>query len=172
MISSLSRVGFDAKSTLHDFSGVTTEVGGFFSGRLDQTGALEGRVAAKVAAIKTGVDGRDEEMRKVLEVEAHPELVFALERLEVKSSDLEAKTARAIVHGSFTIRGVTKTLAVPLEISVDRSRRLVVAGEVKLLLSEFGVEPPSVAGAIKVEDGVKIWLSLRLRSMGAVEETK
>lgn len=172
VIASLSRVGFDAKSTLHDFSGVTTEVAGYFAGRLDQTGALEGRVAAKVAAIKTGVDGRDEEMRKVLEAEAHPELVFVLERLEVKTSDLEAKTASAIVHGSFTIKGVTKTLAVPLEISVDRSRRLVVAGELKFLLSEFGIEPPSVAGAIKVEDGVKLWLSLRLRSMGAVEETK
>lgn len=172
VIGSLSRVGFDAKSTLHDFSGVTTEVSGFFTGRLDASGSLAGKVAAKVAELKTGVSGRDEEMLKVLEASQHPELAFALERLEVQQSDPAAHTARAVAHGTFTIRGVGKPLAVPLEFSVDRSRRLVVAGEVKLLLSEFGVEPPTVAGAIKVEDEVKIWISLRLRSMGAVEEGK
>ena len=54
----------------------------------------------------------------------------------------------------------------PVRAEVDASRRLVLEGEVDLAMSAFGVEVPSVAGAIEVEDTVRVWLSLRLRSLG------
>ena len=171
VIGSLSRVGFDAKSTLHDFSGVTSKVEGTLTARLDRDDPqASAMIRAAAAVLKTGVDGRDEEMRKVLAVEEHPWIRFDLAGLTVSTSDPEARTYRGTAHGTFTIRGVTRELDVPVEISVDASRRLVVSGQATLELPDFGVEVPTVAGAISVEEQVKVWLSLRLRSLGDAGE--
>lgn len=171
VISSLSRVGFDAKSTLHDFSGVTSSVEGSFVGRLDADDKVAvGQIRAAVAELRTGVDGRDEELRKVLAAEKHAWIQFDLKSLKVSKSDPAARTSSAIGRGTFSIRGVTKEVSIPLEISVDRSKRLVVAGEASLDLREFQVEIPSV-GAIGMEPTVKVWLSLRLRSLGKAQGT-
>jgi len=167
VIGSLSRVGFDAKSTLHDFSGVTSKVEGTLTARLDRDDPqASAMIRAAAAVLKTGVDGRDEEMRKVLAVEEHPWIRFDLAGLTVSTSDPEAKTYRGTAHGTFTIKGVTRELDVPVEISVDASRRLEVSGQATLELPDYGVEVPSVAGAISVEEQVKVWLSLRLRLLG------
>lgn len=171
VIGSLSRVGFDAKSTLHDFSGVTSKVEGTLTARLDRDDPqASAMIRAAAAVLKTGVDGRDEEMRKVLAVEEHPWIRFDLAGLTVSTSDPEARTYRGTAHGTFTIKGVTRELDVPVEISVDASRRLVVSGQATLELPDFGVEVPTVAGAISVEEQVKVWLSLRLRLLGDAGE--
>lgn len=170
VIASLSRVGFDAKSTLHDFSGVTSKVRGWLTTRLTGDDAhARGHVEAEVAELKTGVDGRDEEMLKRLDAKTHPKIVFELSRLEAKQSDTKARTYSGLAHGAFRIHGKRKEVTVPVEIEVDRSRRLVAKGEVGLQLTDFGIEPPSVAGAINMENEIKVWLSLRLRSLGQAE---
>lgn len=170
VIASLSRVGFDAKSTLHDFSGVTSKVRGWLTTRLTGDDAhARGHVEAEVAGLKTGVEGRDEEMLKRLDAKTHPKIVFELSRLEAKQSDAKARTYSGLAHGAFQIHGKRKEVRVPVQIEVDRSRRLVAKGEVGLKLTDFGIEPPSVAGAINMENEIKVWLSLRLRSLGQAE---
>ena len=170
VIASLSRVGFDAKSSLHDFSGVTSKVEGSFTGKLAASDPeAKGRIRALVADLRTGVDGRDEEMRKVLAAEKHPYVQFDLSSLEVSESDSEARTSVATGRGAFTIRGVSREVAVPLKVSVDASKRLVLTGEATLDLTQFEVEVPSM-GAIGMESEVKVWLSLRLRSLGKAGE--
>jgi len=170
VIASLSRVGFDAKSTLHDFSGVTSKVRGWLTTRLTGDDAhARGHVEAEVAGLKTGVEGRDEEMLKRLEAKTHPKIVFELSRLEAKQSDAKARTYSGLAHGAFQIHGKRKEVTVPVQIEVDRSRRLVAKGEVGLKLTDFGIDPPSVAGAINMENEIKVWLSLRLRSLGQAE---
>jgi len=166
VIPSLSRVGFDAKSTLHDFSGVTSKVEGSFVGKLASSDPeAKGRIRAVVADLRTGVDGRDEEMRKVLAAEKHPHVQFDLTSLEVSESDAAARTSVAKGLGTFTIHGVSREVAVPLKISVDASKRLVLTGEATLDLTQFEVEVPDM-GAVGMEPKVKVWLSLRLRSLG------
>ena len=170
VIASLSRVGFDAKSTLHDFSGVTSKVRGWLTTRLTGDDAhARGHVEAEVAGLKTGVEGRDEEMLERLDAKTHPKIVFELSRLEAKKSDPKARTYSGLAHGAFQIHGKRKEVRVPVQIEVDRSRRLVAKGEVGLKLTDFGIEPPSVAGAINMENEIKVWLSLRLRSLGQAE---
>ncbi|MBL4848000.1 MAG: YceI family protein [Planctomycetes bacterium] len=166
VISSLSRVGFDAKSTLHDFSGVTSTVEGSFVSRFDVDDTqAKGKIRAAVKDLRTGVDGRDEEMRKLLGAKRHPWIEFQLTSLEITKSDPQARTATAIGKGTFTIHGTSHEVSVPLAISVDRSKRLLIAGETKLSLLDYKVEVPDM-GAIGMKPDVKIWLSLRLRSLG------
>ncbi|MGE0713742.1 MAG: YceI family protein [Planctomycetota bacterium] len=167
LIGSLSRVGFDAKSTLHDFSGVTSKVSGWFTARLDREDAeARGEVEAEAGDLRTGIDGRDEEMRKHLETQAHPKLRFELRSFVPSRVDAAAHELEGVVKGVLQIHGVDREVTVQVRAKVDESRRLEVHGEVPLKMSDFKVEVPSVAGAIKVEDGIKVWLALRLRCMG------
>ena len=172
VIGSLSRVGFDAKSTLHDFSGVTSQVEGELQLRLADPGRDgEGEVSCQAATLLTGVEGRDEEMRKRLETERFPQLRFQMRDFQVGALDRAALTVTGTVSGDMTIHGVTRPLTVPVRVAVDPSKRVVLEGEAQVRMSEFGVEPPTV-GPITVEDQVKLWFSLRLRALGRAEPAK
>ncbi|MFM7296639.1 MAG: hypothetical protein ACKO4Q_05380, partial [Planctomycetota bacterium] len=61
IVPSLSRAGFDAKSTLHDFSGVTQKVEGELVVDLSKPGdAPKGRISVESASLDTGLADRDE----------------------------------------------------------------------------------------------------------------
>lgn len=171
VIAALSRVGFDAKSTMHDFTGVTSDVDGWVEVRLSDPGR-DGRalIQARAATLRTGVDGRDEEMRSRLETDRHPQLRFDLTGFELERLDRATSKLRGHALGTFTIHGVTRPVRVAVDVEVDPQRRLVVTGEARLKMSDHGVTPPNL-GVITVEDEVKVWLSLRLRSLGKASRT-
>ena len=61
LLPQLSRVGFDAKSTLHDFSGVTSAVEGELDVCLARPGeGCSGRISVRAASLDTGLGKRDE----------------------------------------------------------------------------------------------------------------
>ena len=165
LVKDLCRVGFDAKSTLHDFTGVTTAVAGSFVADLDDPqGAWHGTIRCSAATLNTGVEGRDENLRDHLSVTAHPEIVFALESFLPGHVDVAAQTCDGTVKGSMSIRGKTLAVAMPVTVKVDESKRLVVDGQMPLKLSDYGVPVPSqLGGAITMEDEVKVWVALRAR---------
>ncbi|MBK8098530.1 MAG: YceI family protein [Planctomycetes bacterium] len=166
IIPELSRVGFDAKSTLHDFSGVTSKVIGEFVADFDDPqGAWTGRVTCEAATLATGVDGRDTAMREHLDTGHHAEIVFALQKFEAAKDgiDVGKQTAQGEVIGTMTIRGKDQPLRMPVTITVDASRRVVIEGQVPLKLSDYGVPVPSQLGLINMQDEVKVWIALRAR---------
>jgi polyisoprenoid-binding protein YceI len=166
LIPELSRVGFHAKSTLHDFTGVTSKVAGSFWADFDDpAGKMQGEVVCEAAALSTGLDGRDESMREHLDTNTHPRIRFAISRFVPAEGgvDVEKMTARGDVVGNMTIRGVTKELRMPVSIEVDPSRRVVVTGQTPLKLTDWSVPVPSQLGVINVEDEVQVWIALRAR---------
>jgi polyisoprenoid-binding protein YceI len=168
LVPSLSRVGFDAKSTLHDFTGVTQKVSGELVVDLARPDAgASGRIAVDARSLDTGVAGRDEEMRSRLDVEHHGELAFTWTGFEPTAVDSDAQTVAGRALGSLSIRGVQREVLVPVKVAVDASRRVSIEGEASIRLSDFGVEAPSQLGVISVEDRVTIWFALRARSLGA-----
>ncbi len=172
VVPELSRVGFDAKSTLHDFSGVTSQLRGSFRADLaGKDGAWSGGIEVQAATLGTGVDGRDTNMREHLEVTAHPTISFAVARFVAAADgvDIAGRTSRGTVHGRMTIRGVSREVEMPIRIEVDPQQRVVVTGQVPLLLSDYGVPVPSQLGLVNMQDEVKVWIALRARARaGAV----
>jgi polyisoprenoid-binding protein YceI len=170
IIPSLSRVGFDAKSTLHDFTGVTSAVRGSVVARLSAPGQdAAARIEADAAALDTGLADRNAAMREHLASDAHPKIVFELRDFEPAAVDSAARQVSGTVAGSMTVRGVTRPLSMPVRLSVDDRMRLVVEGESPLLLSDFRVPVPSQLGIIGMQDEVRIWISLRARFAGRVK---
>ncbi len=166
LLPDLSRVGFDATSTLHDFSGVTQAVTGELHADLhDPAGTWSGRVVCQAGTLLTGVDGRDEGLREHLATSQHPDICFEITGFEPAANGIDAahETVQGAVLGRMTIRGRTRDLRVPIRAAMDAGRRLVVEGQAPLKLSDYEVPVPSKLGVISMGDEVKVWVALRLR---------
>ncbi|MCB9878595.1 MAG: YceI family protein [Planctomycetes bacterium] len=165
LLPELCRVGFDAKSTLHDFTGVTSELHGEFRADWDDAdGLCVGEVVVDARALKTGVEGRDENMLEHLDTPRHPELRFAVQAFRATAVDVPGRSAVGDVIGRMTIRGKTCDLRMPVRITVDPQQRVVIEGQAKLLLSDYEVPVPNQLGVISMEDQVVIWIALRARA--------
>lgn len=173
VIGSLSRVGFDAKSTLHDFSGVTQKVEGELTVDLSKPGDHpQGRLAVEASSLDTGLADRDEGMRELLESDKQKQLTFEWSAFDPSNVDPAAQTVAGTARGKLTIRGVTRDVAMTVKVGVDASKRVTIDGETRIRLTDFGIEPPSQLGMIEVDDELKLWIALRARTLGPVEEKK
>jgi polyisoprenoid-binding protein YceI len=125
---------------------------------------------AKVTSVDTGVAGRDRHLRTAdfFDVEKFPDLTF-------KSTKVEKKGKGWIVSGDLTMRGVTKPVSIPFEITGfvpggERSgAKIGIAGETTLNRRDFGVNyggnMPS--GGPVVADQVKVVLQIEAGKPGA-----
>jgi polyisoprenoid-binding protein YceI len=165
ILPALSRVGFDAQTTLHDFTGQTSDVEGTLEADLSRPAeAPRGSIRVRAAALVTGDLGRDEAMREHLAVDDHPTLEFELARFEPLEIDVAGLRASGTAHGRMRIRGVVREVAMPVELSIDDSRRLTVDGETTIDLADFSVPVPKKLGLISMDEEVRLWVSLRLRA--------
>lgn len=151
--------------------------------RLRADVALDGRhVSVDVAVPVSGLrvqgqvkDGRimaleDKDQRKieenlagkdVLDAGRYPEVCFSGEGLLP-----EAGAGATRVEGRLTIHGESRPLAVDVELREVRDR-WVVAGEVRLRQTDFGVRPYSALfGALKVQDEVRVTWELAYQRPG------
>jgi len=164
VLRALSRVGFDARSTLHDFSGATSEVAGELTVDLAHP-ERDPRVLLRVdaAALVTGDARRDEGMREHLDVAEHHDLEFELTRFEPGAIDAGARAVEGTASGRLQVRGVARDVAMKVRLSIDDAQRLCVEGAMPLDLEEYGVPVPSKLGLISMQKDVVVWISLRLR---------
>lgn len=174
VLPNLSRVGFDAKSTLHDFSGTSQSIRGEWTARLSQPAqALAGFIALPSKSLDTQNSGRDEEMFKLLAVEQAPELRFQISGFVPEGATglgPSSPTLRGSVRGTMTIKGKSREMSMPVRLRLDESKRLVVEGETELALSDYGVDAPNKLGVISMNDRVRIWIALRARCVGQATE--
>lgn len=165
ILPALSRVGFDAKTTLHDFTATTSSLEGELEADLSRpSDAPRASVRVQAATLVSGDTERDEEMRERLAVAEHATLQFELERFEPAEIDAAAQRATGTAHGRMTVRGVTQTVAMPVKLSLDDAHRLCVEGQMTLDLTRFDVPVPNKLGLISMEKDVEVWISLRLRA--------
>lgn len=164
LIPSLSRVGFDGKSTLHDFSGVTSKLRGSLEVDLSHPDKNpKTKIQVQAAMLKTGVDGRDEEMYTTLDTKMHPEITFELISFASKSLDAKAEKVTGVAHGKMTIHGVSREVDMPTTLRIDSSRRLHIDGEMPLDLTDYKITPPSKMGLVGMDKEIKVWIRLRAR---------
>lgn len=170
ILEAASRVGFDAKSTLHDFSGSCTKVRGELKACLGRPAEdCQGEISAEAAALQTGLEDRDEEMRKNLDTAQHPTIRFEWLGFETKSVEAKGSKFAGDAKGKLTIRGVSREFVIPVQVSTDASHRLSISGQAKVKLPDYGVPVPSKLGLISMDEEVNIWLELKARWAGAAE---
>jgi len=138
-----SHVSFEATFPFGDFSGHTQDVGGEF--RLDPSDLrqpVSGLLRVNSAALRTGVDGRDRDMWKALDVKRYPEIRFVLQGVEPSFPSVSDRADVLVtIRGGLLIRGVERSVTFASRARL-RDARLWVRGQAMAKMSEFGITPP------------------------------
>jgi len=117
---------------------------------------------AKVESIDTGVEGRDKHLRSAdfFEVAKYPEMSF-------KSASVERKGQNYVLHGDFTLKGVTKQVALPFSITgairdQRGNTRFGVQAETRINRRDYGINfgGSMPSGGFDIGDEVTIKLQL------------
>ncbi len=119
----------------------------------------------KAASIDTGIERRDAHLRNAdfFDVEKYPEITFASTRIEKKGKNF-------IAHGTFTMRGMSKVIALPFTINgVTRDQKtgkttLGLTARTSLNRKDFGVSFSNPANPTFLGDMVEIELNIITRA--------
>jgi polyisoprenoid-binding protein YceI len=111
-------------------------------------------VSIEAASIDTGIGRRDNHLRSedFLYVERFPTITF-------ESTRVERDGGRLVLVGPLTLRGVTREVRVPVEVSVADGR-LEARGRFEINRDEYGVSYDSILNPI----GQKVRIDFALRA--------
>src|SRR5438876_6668933 len=160
-----ARITISGTSNIHSYTASTTTVR---VTRAQFTCALEGpdmwsnalkpgaveafEIAIPAATLTSPREGLDKNMHEALKVKDHPDIVFRLLRLEPGSG--AAGTLRGI--GVLQIAGVEREVSLDVTIQREGST-LKVQGRVRLLMTDFGIKPPTaMLGMLKTDPKVAV----------------
>jgi len=129
----------------------------FESGRLTIVPGSE--PAKDVATVEERMRGPE-----VLEVTRYPKIAFV--STSVRSQAKDGSSVRIVVAGTLTLRGRSLPVEVPLE-AVREGLGMTARGGLALNLRDLGIEPPSVAGVVRVANRFR--LEFEIRATAAAE---
>lgn len=114
----------------------------------------------RVKTIKTGINKRDKDMYKLIDVKEHPEITF--EGVLIDDFDPDSKEKQKIrVKGEFTLAGVSRTVTIEGTLqNVENNIHLQASWS--LLITDYGLEQPSIA-VVEVEDEHDLTINARLK---------
>ena len=144
-----SQIRFHAMSRLMNADGTF----GRFSGEIELDDAhpetASGQLGVDVASLDTGIRMRDRHLRSedFFHAERFPRATFV-------ASTVRRQGDRWEVSGQLTIRGVTRSVTVPVTVTTAEGR-LRIAGELTVNRQEFGVAYQSVLNPIHDEVRVR-----------------
>ncbi len=143
-----STVRFDSRAPVESFHGETDRVEGHITSDLNALAdSIEVRLAVDLASLDTGIDLRNRHMRENhLETDAYPKALFEGARLVtgVGSSLAAGVPTRFDVEGSLTLHGVTRTIRVPVDVTLltGDERAIRVSGAFRIGLSDYEIKRP------------------------------
>jgi hypothetical protein len=165
------RVTIAGTSNIHAYTAATTEIrvtrvalaagvsGPAFWESVVKPGALEAfEIAIPAARLSSPKEGLDKNMHKALKVQEHPEITFRLTRLDAGIAPDRLKAL-----GMLQIAGVEREVTLDL-LTERKDAGLTVKGELRLLMTDFGIKPPTaMLGMLKTDPKVTVTFETVLR---------
>lgn len=175
-----SMMKIDGTSTIHDWTVESKVIGGFielesnFPLDPSQEAPKDLKVTPRVEVnipvrqLKSGKSLMDTVMHNAMKAEDHPRIEYRLLELTPKGkSDAGMKFA---AKGTIKVSGVITTNEFDVVMSKTADQKIKVAGETKLKMTDFGIEPPApkiALGAIKTSPDVKLtfeWITAQKKA--------
>lgn len=161
-----SRLWLEGDSTLHPFSStaaivnISAELAGGQTDAL-KPGALEKfDLSVEVKSLKSGKKGLDKKMYETLKSDKFPNIVFRMAGYEIEASSAGVIPVKA--KGTLSIAGKDREIDLNLE-ARQKGEGLRVSGSETLLMSDYGIKPPSMMlGAVKTADKITVRFNLLL----------
>ena len=105
-----------------------------------------------MASITTNDNRRDDNVQSALSVSRFPKGTFSLSApVELGADAAAGKPIKVDATGSLTIKGVTKTVTIPIEAQLVNGT-VVVVGSTNIVFADYGVSVPRSAVVLSVED--------------------
>ena len=157
-------IGFRVKHFgLIEIPGYFRDFKGTVNYNADDTAKSSVEFTAKTASVDTGVAPRDKHLRTAdfFDVEKHPEFSF-------RSSKVEKKGKGWTVTGDLTMKGVTKTISFPFQITGfvpgggNSGPRMGITAETQVDRRDFGINYGSTPkdGMLSIENMVTVVLQI------------
>jgi hypothetical protein len=178
VLGTTSTLELRGKSTLHDFESLATRMDLAVSvatdipagttplARLAAPGAVKSLVlTVPVTAMRSAKDGLDKNMQKALKADQFPNITFRMSEV-VRATPAAEGVLDVIARGELELAGQKQPVELALR-ATSTPQGVVVEGTKSLLMSAFGVKPPSMMlGTLKTQDRVDISFRLLLTPEG------
>ncbi len=162
-----SRLWFDGKSTVKNFTCRATAIEGAIGGEgpeaiaavlKGERSVTEATLTFPTAKLDCDNNTMNGHMLRALNAPTHQTIVFALTNYELAS----AATVRGTLHGNLTINGVARAISLPVDFAAAGTA-LRVTGSYALKMTDWNVVPPKLMlGALKVNEMVTVNFDLQL----------
>ncbi len=180
-----SKMRMEGSSNIHAWTSESTLVGGRLE--LDPSfpvdPAKKELAAGKVNASATvnilvrtfkcsSGSAMDAVMQETMNAKDFPKIEYKLKELTFKEFKNDALQFDAV--GDLTIKGQTKTLTHPVQITRPDASSLKVSGTTTVKMTDFGIQPPApkiALGMIKTDDDVKLVFDWNLQKTEAAAAT-
>ena len=148
----LSRVHMQLSgtSTIHDW--VMNAYHGDFSGTLNGKVIENAKFVMKAEDLQSSRKGMDANAYKALNTDKYPNIIFEAKKIE-----------NGMVDGKLTINNVTRNITLPIAMKKTQGFCLL-QGQKDVLMTDYGVTPPTFYNAIKTADEVQISFTLILKN--------
>jgi len=150
----VNAISFHLDSLLEPIAGTASGISGTVDYDPANPGATTGTIVVSTRSLTVPNSTMEEHLHSAgwLDAAAHPEITFTIDSLEKIETD--GNTTKAHAKGSFTLKGVTQMVTVPVTLThlegafgkrVNKPEMggdlLVVRGEFSISRSEFGIKP-------------------------------
>jgi len=165
-----SEVTVEGTSSMHDWHCKTNKMNAYVDVDPGYTKDLT-KVARPISAVKVNIvvksltcgnSQMDRNMYGTLKAEQNQMIKYSLSGYDILNGSASPTSFAASTNGTLSIAGETK----PIEMKISAERladgQAVARGEQTLLLTDFGIQPPSfMFGALKVGNEIKVKFILK-----------
>jgi polyisoprenoid-binding protein YceI len=163
-----NQVQFNSKAPLEEINGTAAVTGGFV---LDPSNieATTGKISIPVNSMQTGIELRNKHLmsKDWLDEESHKEITFDLKKIsavQIVSSGGGKGVAKGSAEGVFTLHGVGKTLAVPIEITYlekpNGADAVMIKTDFTVSLRDFNIVGKRGIVGSKVAESISVKVSM------------
>ncbi len=165
-----SRLQLEGTSTLHDYSFATSDIRGSARGDSASPGGNSNPIShltirIPVKNIKSGEEKMDRNMYESLRAEDFPEILYRLDEATEDRDSSGRDTLLLRTRGKLSVAGKEKVIEMDVRMVKQADGTIRVRGTKELLMTDFGIEPPSfMLGVLQTDDQVSIKFDVLLGS--------
>jgi polyisoprenoid-binding protein YceI len=111
------------------------------------------QITVDMTTLRSDKDRRDGQLRgRAIESDRFPISTFDLATPVALPADFLAGDLTLELPGKLTLHGVVKDVTIAAQARLEADGTVVVAGSLPILFADYGIDAPSVAGLIAVQD--------------------
>ena len=164
-----SKLSLEGNSTMHEYSAKASQLLGsavvdsfLFTEKNNARSFLQADITIPVKKLSSGNEKLDDKMYDALEADDNPNITYHLTSDSITFINKDTCTIK--LTGTLTVAGKQKSIEMTATLLKHQNNSVNIRGSKELLMTDFGVEPPSMMfGLLKTEDKVIIRFDLLLQ---------